>query len=87
MLVRGRAASGEPRLGLAITKACARRAIDRNRIKRIARESFRLEASNLPSVDLIVLCNRRAPAMPEQRIRLILAGAWEEIRGLRWQDS
>ncbi len=31
-----------PRLGLAISKKCAKRAVDRNRIKRQFRESFRL---------------------------------------------
>lgn len=45
-----------PRLGMAVSKKCAKRAVDRNRIKRIARESFRLNSSTLPAVDLIVMC-------------------------------
>jgi ribonuclease P protein component len=45
-----------PRLGMAIAKKCAKRAVDRNRIKRITRESFRLNSSTLPAVDIIVMC-------------------------------
>ena len=45
-----------PRLGLAISKKCAKRAVDRNRIKRIIRESFRLNSTTLPPVDIVVMC-------------------------------
>ena len=45
-----------PRLGLAISKKAVKRAVDRNRIKRIIRESFRLNSANLPPVDVIVMC-------------------------------
>ena len=45
-----------PRLGLAISKKAVKRAVDRNRIKRIVRESFRLNSANLPGVDIIVMC-------------------------------
>ncbi len=44
-----------PRLGLAISKKNAKRAVDRNRIKRIIRESFRLNCQNLPAIDLVVM--------------------------------
>ncbi len=43
------------RLGLAISKKHARRSVDRNRIKRIAREAFRISKHRLPPVDIIVL--------------------------------
>nr|WP_296751138.1 ribonuclease P protein component [Thioalkalivibrio sp.] len=43
------------RLGLAISKKHARRSVDRNRIKRVAREAFRVRRQGLPPVDIIVL--------------------------------
>jgi len=43
------------RLGLAISKKHARRSVDRNRIKRVAREAFRVRRQSLPPVDIIVL--------------------------------
>ena len=47
-------------MGLAIAKKCARRAVDRNRLKRLVRESFRLERLGLPGLDLVVMCRRDA---------------------------
>ncbi|MBL8489669.1 MAG: ribonuclease P protein component [Rhodocyclaceae bacterium] len=43
-----------PRLGLVVAKKLARRAVMRNLLKRLARESFRAAAPGLPSVDLVL---------------------------------
>ncbi|MFY9972806.1 MAG: ribonuclease P protein component [Chromatiaceae bacterium] len=75
-----------PRLGLAISKRCANRAVDRNRLKRIVRESFRLRASQLPAVDVVVLCTRDARQLPPARLRQTLEQAWERIRSSRWDE-
>lgn len=42
-----------PRLGLTVAKKHLKRAHDRNRIKRIVRESFRLKQHELPNVDFV----------------------------------
>lgn len=44
------------RLGLVISRKCARRAVVRNRIKRVVRESFRLNLTGLPATDIVVMC-------------------------------
>ncbi len=50
-----RATPGQsPRLGMVIAKRFANRAVDRNRIKRCIRESFRANCSTLPPCDVIV---------------------------------
>ncbi len=43
----------QPRLGLTVAKKHLKRAHDRNRIKRIVRESFRLKQHELPSCDFV----------------------------------
>lgn len=80
-------AAPRPRLGLAISKRCASRAVDRNRLKRIARESFRLRASELPPVDVVVVCTRDARQLPSEQLRQTLDEAWDRIRSLTWDDS
>ncbi len=44
-----------PRLGLAISKKQLQRAVWRNRIKRMAREAFRLHKQDLNGYDIVVL--------------------------------
>jgi ribonuclease P protein component len=48
------------RLGMAISKRCAPCAIDRNRLKRICREVFRLRSRSLGNFDCVVVCKRTA---------------------------
>jgi ribonuclease P protein component len=43
------------RLGLAIAKKRVKLAVQRNRIKRIIRESFRLNQHVLPAIDMVVM--------------------------------
>lgn len=45
----------QARLGMAISKKIARRAVDRNRIKRQIRESFRCQGQQMDHVDIVVL--------------------------------
>jgi len=54
----------EARLGLAIAKKHCRLATDRNRIKRVIRESFRRHKAALAGLDIVVL-NRPAAAQTD----------------------
>jgi ribonuclease P protein component len=74
-------------LGLAISKRYARRAIDRNRLKRIARESFRTNRHRLPAVDIIVLCDRRASTLSNECLFSALMNAWKALGSTAWQGS
>lgn len=47
--------AGEPRLGLAVSRKRVRLAHERNRVKRVAREHFRLSRADLPGMDVVVL--------------------------------
>lgn len=61
-----RSDQAEPRLGLAIAKKRAKRAVDRNRIKRVARESFRHVSSGLSHTELVVM-NRDETAKTDSK--------------------
>lgn len=67
------------RLGLAVSRRGARRAVDRNKLKRIARESFRLHASMLPAMDIVVISTPKAAALPNENLFASLIRAWKLI--------
>ena len=61
---------GEPksRLGLAIAKRFVRRAHERNRLKRIARETFRHFGNRLQGVDFVVMSGKAALTADNQTL-------------------
>lgn len=59
----------EPRLGLAISRKHARRAVDRNRIKRHARETFRQLAPGLARADFVVVNRAGATTATPEALR------------------
>jgi len=69
-----------PRLGLAISKKCAKRAVDRNRIKRLFRESFRLNQHKLPSVDIIAMCKPSAIKLTNHEMHEQIDKQWHFMR-------
>lgn len=74
---------GSPRLGLAIAKRRARRAVDRNRIKRLVRESFRCYADYLPGVDIVVLARSQTVQRDNRSLRNSLDRHWRRVTEAR----
>ena len=68
------------RLGLAISKKCAKRAVDRNRIKRHFRESFRINQHTLPCVDIIAMCKPNAISLDNANMREQIDSQWHFMR-------
>jgi len=67
-----------PRLGLAVAKKRAKKAVDRNRLKRVIRESFRNQQV-LPGVDIVVLPRTESVAASNVELRQSLEKQWSRI--------
>jgi ribonuclease P protein component len=72
-----------PRLGLAIATRTFGTAVARNRIKRLARESFRLNQHDLPPVDVMVSARDAARRALPKDLRASLEKHWKNISN-RW---
>ena len=70
---------GLARLGLAISKRVSKRAVDRNRIKRLVRESFRRIRHDLPAVDMVVMAREPAAALPGPELLGELDLLWRRL--------
>ncbi|MCW8093432.1 ribonuclease P protein component [Alteromonas sp. ASW11-130] len=68
-----------PRLGITLSKKRIRKAHDRNRIKRIIRESFRHKAHQLPPIDIIVVGKSGADQLSNDEIFKTLEKQWQKL--------
>lgn len=69
-----------PRLGLAVSKKCAKLAVSRHRIKRLVRESFRKHNLALPALDIVVTCRPVIVRMTNSQVRVALEKQWQKLR-------
>lgn len=63
-------------MGIAVSKRVAKRAVDRNRLKRIIRESFRRSPVRSLAVDLVILAKAAATAAPNDKLHKALERRW-----------
>ena len=70
---------GHARLGLAISKRVSKRAVERNRIKRLLRESFRRMRQRLPDVDLMVMAREQAAGVAGPELLADIDALWEKL--------
>jgi len=68
--------AGPARLGLAISARAVPLATRRNRIKRLARESFRASRAGLPAVDLVLQARSGAAGASSAELRDTLQRLW-----------
>lgn len=71
--------SSSPRLGIIIARKHVRRAVDRNRIKRLVRESFRHRQDRIPSLDVIVLARPGIGTLDNQQLYQQLDRLWGKL--------
>ena len=70
------------RLGIVVAKKKVRRAHERNRIKRIARESFRLHQQQLSDLDIVVMPKAGIDTVPNAELHKQLQFAWQKLQRL-----
>jgi ribonuclease P protein component len=75
------------RLGLAISKRVSKRAVERNRIKRLLRESFRQVRHQLPPVDLVVMAREQAAGLPGTELLAEIDALWRKLMPLKPADT
>jgi ribonuclease P protein component len=71
---------GYARLGMAISKRVLNRAVDRNRIKRIIRESFRHQQHGLCGLDIVVMCKSDVKKLGKMELFDSLDGFWMQVK-------
>ena len=64
------------RLGLAISKKAIRLSVDRNRVKRQIRESFRLNQQLLAGLDIVVSVAPSASRVSQSQLRQVIDQEW-----------
>ena len=69
-----------PRIGYAISKKLVARAVDRNQIKRIIRESFRQQQVLVAPVDVVAISRRGISQCSKRDIRTGLDTAWKILQ-------
>ncbi|MBP2169002.1 ribonuclease P protein component [Erwinia toletana] len=69
-------ALGHPRIGLTVAKKNVKRAHERNRIKRLTRESFRLRQHELPSMDFVVVAKKGVADLDNRALAEALEKLW-----------
>jgi ribonuclease P protein component len=68
------------RLGFAIAKKQLKRAVDRNRIKRLIRESFRKKLKDLPDHDVVVMVRFKILSLTNPEIFSRLSKHWSSVQ-------
>lgn len=68
------------RLGMAISKRVVKTAVERNRIKRIVRESFRHHQQQLAGLDIVVMCRDGARQASNRELFESLNRHWQRVK-------
>jgi ribonuclease P protein component len=67
------------RLGMAVSRRVSKRAVERNRIRRQIRETFRLQRPTLPSCDILIIARTIAATVDSKILRAELIALWQKL--------
>jgi ribonuclease P protein component len=71
--------TGGARLGIAVSRRVSKLAVERNRLRRLIRESFRHHRSAIPALDVLIVARLRAAQEPNAALRAELATLWRRL--------
>ncbi len=72
--------AGGARLGLAVATKAAGSSVQRNRIRRVIRETFRLRQHDLPCVDVVVSARATVRGARNDELRASLNTLWDRVK-------
>jgi ribonuclease P protein component len=67
------------RLGIIIRKLQVKRAVDRNRLRRIVRESFREHKNQLKKLDIVMILRSECTPLSKKSLREIIDSLWSDL--------
>ena len=70
----------DPRVGIVVAKHHLKRAVDRNVIKRLVRESFRHHKESLKGLDIIVLLRSKCTPLDKTALREEIDNLWRQLK-------
>ena len=77
---------GHPRLGLVIGKKSVKLAVERNRLKRVIRDSFRLNQELLGGLDIVVVARKGLGDLQNPELHQQFGKLWKRLARQR-QDA
>ena len=69
-----------PRLGLVIAKKNIRSAVERNRVKRMMRETFRLNQTHIKRLDIVILARKGLDTLSNRQLQNLFEKQFFRIR-------
>lgn len=77
----------QTRLGMVVAKKNVSKSVERNRIKRLIRESFRHARLQLPGLDIIVLIRKGLDNLPNFVISSKIDALWKDLHTKAIKES
>lgn len=67
------------RIGIIVGKRAVNSAVDRNRIRRVIRDSFRLNQEKLIGWDIVIIARQQCDTLSKEKIRKGINDLWERL--------